>query len=382
MSTVSEPRAGRSRAARLIRHAPLLAVALVWLVIGLGGAYSYWENYYLHRGFGPVALLKDAGRGRQLIVHFYSPALGRTADYLVYLPPHYAPRSHRYPVLYLLHGTPGSPQVFQAVAHIYDHLDNLLALRRIRPMILVMPDGRIDGNTFSDSEWANTPSGNFQSYVVEVVHNVDRRFATLDQRRYRMIAGFSMGGFGALNIGLHNLALFGSIEVWSGYFQETRSGVFAHATSAELYDNSPREYVPRLRAEFERYPVRIFLYVGDDDPLGRYTVPMAAELRAAGADASAAVYPGGHDWRLWIGHESQMLELASRWLREPPPAPAAADGARLAGRPLRTGASQRSARSGGASSAPKANTPASSHGPSPGIRPKRTETKRRLRVSA
>jgi enterochelin esterase-like enzyme len=310
----------RPWARRSVRLAPLLAVALGWAAIGLGGAYSYWENYYLHRGFGPVALVRDAAPGRQLTVRFYSPALHRIADYLVYLPPHYAPRHHRYPVLYLLHGTPGSPQVFQSVAHIYDRLDNLLALHLIRPMILVMPDGRIDGNTFSDSEWANTPSGNFESYVVEVVHNVDRHFATLDQRRFRMIAGFSMGGFGAINIGLHNLALFGSIEVWSGYFSETRTGPFAHASASQLYANSPRDYVPRMRRQLKRYPVRIFLYVGKRDPLGRYTVPMAAELRAAGAYARAAVYPGGHDWALWIDHEAQMLELASRWLREPLPA--------------------------------------------------------------
>jgi len=326
--TVFERKTTRSQVGRLLRFAPLAVVALAWLAIGLGGAYSYWENYYLHRGFGPVALLKHAARGRQLIVHFYSPALHRVADYLVYLPPHYAPRHHRYPVLYLLHGSPGRPQVFQAVAHMYDRVDNLLVLHRIRPMILVMPDGRINGSTFSDSEWANTPAGDFESYVINVVHNVDARFATLRGRRYRMIAGFSMGGFGAINIGLHNLPLFGSIEVWSGYFRETRSGVFAHATATELYDNSPSEYVPRMRRAFDRYPVRIFLYVGNRDRSGRYTVPMAAELRAAGADASAAVYPGGHDWQLWNGHEAQMLELASRWLHEPLPRPVLAAHAR------------------------------------------------------
>ena len=50
-------------------------------------------------------------------------------------------------------------------------------------MILVFPDGRIGGSTYSDSEWANTPSGDYESYVIDVVHDVDHRFATLPTAR-------------------------------------------------------------------------------------------------------------------------------------------------------------------------------------------------------
>ena len=101
-------------------------------------------------------------------------------------------------------------------------------------MILVFPDGRIGGSVYSDSEWANTPSGDYESYVLNVVHDVDARFSTLPDRADRVIGGFSAGAYGAINIALHHLSDFASVQVWSGYFTETRSGVFAHASRATL----------------------------------------------------------------------------------------------------------------------------------------------------
>ena len=166
--------------------------ALTLLVTGLVGAYSYAQDYYVHRGFVTIPQLPRAGTGRLLSVHFGSRALHRSADYLVYLPPGYTP-SHRYPVFYLLHGSPGRPQVFIDIANMDVRLDNQLSQGRLQPMILVYPDGRIGGSTYSDSEWANTPSGQYESYVLDVVHDVDQRFSTLAERQDRVIGGFSAG---------------------------------------------------------------------------------------------------------------------------------------------------------------------------------------------
>jgi hypothetical protein len=88
----------------------LLSLALT--AIGLFGAYRYWESYYQGRGFATVAYLPHAPRGRLVTANFYSPALGHEADYLAYLPPGYGHDGRRYPVYYLLHGSPGRPQVF------------------------------------------------------------------------------------------------------------------------------------------------------------------------------------------------------------------------------------------------------------------------------
>lgn len=252
-----------------------------------------------------------------MTVHFYSPSLGRKADYRVVLPPGYLPLRQHYPVFYLLHGSPGRPQVYEAIAHLDVRLENLISQHRVRPMMLVFPDGRIGGSTYSDSEWANTPSGRYESYVLDVVRDVDSRFATVPRRQDRVIAGFSAGGYGAANVALHHLAAFGSVEVWSGYFAQTRSGVFARASPTELAANSPIDYVPSLRTELAHRPLRAFMFVGRDDRGSHRIAAMAGALRAAGAHVRYAIYPGGHDWQLWNGHMTQMLMLASRDVSQP-----------------------------------------------------------------
>ena len=295
----------------------LVTTALV--VIGLIGAYSYWQSYYQHRGFDTVAFLPHALRGQLQTVHFYSRALHRTADYIVYTPPGYGQATARYPVYYLLHGSPGRPVVFTDIAQLPVRMDNLISQHRMRPMILVFPDGRIGGSTYSDSEWANTPSGDFAGYVVNVVRDVDDRFRTLARREDRVIAGFSAGAYGATNIALHNIETFANLQSWSGYYIETRSGVFAHAGAATLQSNSPLDYVHRLRALIASHPFRAFLFVGRDDGDSPQTGPMASALAAAGASVTWALYHGGHDWELWHAHLDQMLILASRDTSVPPP---------------------------------------------------------------
>ena len=296
---------------RRLGRVSAVLVALGLLVVGVGGAYSYWESYYQHRGFQTVALVAGAHRGRLITVNFYSRALHREADYLAYLPPGYDPAHRRYPVYYLLHGSPGRPEVFVTIANMGLRMDDLVARHWMQPMILVYPDGRIGGSTYSDSEWANTASGAYMSYVINVVDDVDHRLATIDDRAARVIAGFSEGAYGAANIALHNLSVFGGLQAWSGYYLETRSGVFAHAGSAALAYNSPLEYVRRLGAAIAVDPLRAFLFIGRDDDDSPQTAPMARALAAAGGRVSYALYPGGHDWQLWHAHLDQMLILAS-----------------------------------------------------------------------
>jgi enterochelin esterase-like enzyme len=305
----------RRRRRRLV----VAAVSLALVVVGLAGAWGYWQSYYQHRGFATVSYLPRARQGQLETVQFYSRALHRVADYIVYTPPGYGQGTPRYPVDYLLHGSPGRPVVFTDIAQLPVRMDNLISQHRMRPMILVFPDGRIAGSTYSDSEWANTPSGAFADYVVNVVRDVDHRFHTLARRDDRVIAGFSAGAYGATNIMLHHIKLFANLQSWSGYYLETRSGVFAGANTATLDDDSPLDYVRGLRATIAANPIRAFLFVGRDDDDSPQTRPMAQALAQAGGDVTWALYPGGHDWQLWHAHLDQMLMLASRETSVAPP---------------------------------------------------------------
>jgi enterochelin esterase-like enzyme len=294
----------------------LVLVAAAITVAGLTGAYSYGRDYSLHRGFTTLVQLHRAGTGRLESVSFYSRALHRDGDYLVYLPPHYS-TSRRYPVYYLLHGMPGQPKVFVDIANMDIRLDNQLSLGRARPMILVYPDGRIGGSVFSDSEWANTATGRFESYVLEVMNDVDHRFATLPDRADRVIAGFSAGAYGAINIALHHLADFGNVQTWSGYYEQTPTGVFAHASRAALAYNSPLDYIARIGQTPARDPLRVYMFTGRDDEDSVQQPSMVSALRAAGAQVEAQTYPGGHDWSVWYPRLNQMLDLASLYAAHP-----------------------------------------------------------------
>jgi len=198
-------------------------LAVGWLAVGLAGAYRYLRRYDEYRGFEPPATPAGIARGSVRQVSFFSPAAGGENRYLVYLPPGYDGR-RRYPVLYLLHGVPGKADVFTTVDPVQVFANVLIAHRRMRPMIIVMPVGR-QGTLAGDTEWANTGSGRWMDFVLDVEHDVDRRFATLADRRHRGIAGDSEGAYGAINVALHHLGDFSVAESWGGYVDSTPDAV-------------------------------------------------------------------------------------------------------------------------------------------------------------
>ena len=294
--------------------AALLAAA--FLATGISGAYAYVHNYDVYRGFPPPADPNGVPSGRLVEGHFQSQALGRQDSYMVYEPPGFqrlAAKGYRFPVLYLLHGTVSNALHYVNVGRVGVTLDELLAAGRTRPFLIVMP-GTTDGSFVDDTEWANTPHGAYESEVMEIVHQVDQHWPTIANRTARGIAGLSMGGYGALNIGLHHLSDFGVIESWSGYFKQTQTGVFAHASPATLAFNSPSAYAKTIAPSLARLPLHVFLYSGRQDHITHLQPGFARELRGLGVAVRAAEPPGVHDWRLWRAEMPTALHYAGRWL--------------------------------------------------------------------
>jgi enterochelin esterase-like enzyme len=243
----------------------------------------------------------------------HSDALGGERSYDIYLPPGYAAaaaRGRRFGVLYLLHGAPGSPRLFVNAGALGVAIDTLTARHAIRRFLVVMPDGR-DGSFASDTEWADTAHGRYESFVLDVVRAVDARWPTIADRAHRVIAGNSEGGYAAANIALRQPATFGSFEGWSGYYRQTRSGVFKHASAAQLRANSPIDVARAQRAKLARLPLRAYVYGGRDDPATADLQPLASALRAAGARVTEQLLPGRHDWRLWRAQTPAMMRWAA-----------------------------------------------------------------------
>jgi enterochelin esterase-like enzyme len=249
-------------------------------------------------GFTQAAL--EPGGGRLLEGTF--PGTVR-AGY-VYLPPAFD-RANRYPVVYLLHGMPGSPSEYPDGTQFGRFADAAIAAGLVRPFIGVMPAA---GTTPRyDGDWA----GRWENVLVdEVLPWVDARLPTIAAPAGRVIAGLSAGGYGAVDIGLRHPSLFGAIESWSGYFGPLRDGPFRHAGAATLAANDPtllvRREAPRLRAA----GVRFFVSTG---PTHSHWIAsgasrqFAGELRALGLRTTYRSYASRRgEWR-------EQLDAGLEW---------------------------------------------------------------------
>jgi enterochelin esterase-like enzyme len=297
-------------------YAVVAAALLVWVVVGVHSATVYGTSYVRYRGFPPPRTPKGITPGRLVHVHLFSRALGEWRSYLIYLPPGYeraAAVGQRFPVFYFLHGSPSSPGIVFNAGRIGVDYDVLLHKHLIKPFLMVMPDGR-NGTFMSDTEWANTfRDGPYGSFVMDVVHAVDSRWATIPKRQDRMIAGFSEGAYAAMNLTLHHLSTFGSLESWSGYTRETDiGGPFGGMPLAYVQANEPNLYLPQVARHVRRLGLHAYLYTGTRDREAPQTIRYAYELAHAGGTVMLSVFRGGHDWRVWRDHAPLMLEWASQ----------------------------------------------------------------------
>ncbi len=291
----------------------LAAVAFIaWAVAGVAGVASYANHYVIYRGFPVPRHPAGVPAGKLAKVRFFSPSLGRERSYEVVLPPGYtaaAAHGRRFPVLYMLHGTSGSPRLMLGAGAVQVRLDTLLARHRVRPFIVVLPDGR-DGTMLSDTEWANTAHGGYEGLVLDTVRAVDGRWSTVPNRTGRAVAGLSEGGYGAVNVALRHLNVFSVAESWSGYFAQSAAGPFKGAPAAAVSANSPAAYVGSLSTRLHRDRFHALLYAGRHDPAIKGQAAFAQRLRAAGAAVRDVTYPGKHDWRLWRGQMTHMFRYA------------------------------------------------------------------------
>jgi enterochelin esterase-like enzyme len=235
---------------------------------------------------------RDQAGGTVASASFRSRALAGRGSFIVYLPPGYASSTHRYPVLYLLHGRDGHANAFLEVG-IQPTLERLIGSGAIAPMIAVMIQDR-----GGPGNWRDVGRFRSETYVIEVQELIDRMLRTIPTRTGRAIAGNSMGGFGAMHVALANPYRFAVVESWLGFFD---------GLGGELRADRP---------VLERLGLHAFLYGAQADPVAvpQEDPDFAAELRAAGAQAQGVIYPGGHSLEKIQEHLGTGLLFAGRSL--------------------------------------------------------------------
>jgi enterochelin esterase-like enzyme len=137
-------------------------------------------------------------------------------DVTVYLPRSYTTdRTRRYPVIYLLHGYGGRDDTFNGrLATLPDSADKLAAAGTAKEMIVVMPNAFTlhKGSMYSSS----VTTGDWETFVArDLVAYVDGHYRTIADRMSRGLAGHSMGGYGAVRIGMKRPDVFSSLYLMS-----------------------------------------------------------------------------------------------------------------------------------------------------------------------
>jgi len=228
---------------------------------------------------------------------------------LVYLPPQYfTDATARFPVVYLLHGSPGIPVDWLRGADAAQA--GLDAARVNKPQILVMP--HLSRNWLDDSECVNGARMHVEDFVTnDLVPSIDAQLRTLADRTDRSVAGMSAGGYCALNLGLRDRALFGSIIDMSGYTHPTHTGgmtaLFGHRPdiASVVAANSPDVYARQLPQVSDS---RIFLLCGTSDRAALAQMKSLGDvLRSRGASVSWKTLPGGHTYGVWRPGLSDVL---------------------------------------------------------------------------
>lgn len=135
-------------------------------------------------------------------------------DVIVYLPPGYAKRTRlRYPVVYALHGYFIGADQWSHEIHLPQTLEGAFALGSSE-MIVVLPDAHTsyNGSMYSSS----VTTGDFENFIAhDLVAYIDGHYRTIPARSSRGLVGHSMGGYGALRIGMKHADVFGSLYVMS-----------------------------------------------------------------------------------------------------------------------------------------------------------------------
>jgi len=224
-------------------------------------------------------------------------------DAWVYLPPGFDPDgSTRYPVVYLIHGSPDDPSSWFAAGRVPRTMDVLIRDGRIDPMIVVAPTVNGTGPRGLDTECLDSTRGGEQveTYLTKtVVDTIDSTYPTLTDREHRVIGGMSSGGFCALNVGLRHLDLYGVILGIEPYGDPGPGAARTMlSTQAEIDANTPTTYLPTMTFT---QPVSVFLDSGTEAPKeSRTTVRrLAADLEQQGQTVELREEPGqAHTWSM------------------------------------------------------------------------------------
>ena len=230
-----------------------------------------------------------------------SSSVGRPRPVMVYTPPGYESSNDRiYPVVVLLHGYGDDETAWLDGGRAHLIADNLIAVGRIEPVVIVMPNGHPE-----ILQLRNRPKDYFErndnlienDIVEDLLPFVERHFRIRADAAGRSIAGLSMGGGHAMKTALKHIDVFSSIGAFSADTPKQER--------AELLQLYPSLSGSEPAANSLKL---LWIPIGDKDVMLKQNDKFVEQLDQAGVKHEYVKADGGHEWKLWRDFFPQFLE--------------------------------------------------------------------------
>lgn len=238
---------------------------------------------------------KDIPHGAIAVRSYESKTLGETRTMRVWTPAGYEKSSAKLPVLYLIHGGGDTDTSWPTVGCAGEILDNLLAEGKIKPMIVVMPNGTIE-----TSDMMGEVPLFAKDMITDIIPFVESNYRVLTDRKNRAIAGLSMGGMETMEVALNNIDLFSYVWVLSSSFSPGNKQVYEYE----------REHLKQIADKVNKtFKLLVFTQGGPTD-IAYNNCKQTLEL----FDAAKIKYeynevPVGHSWTAW---RQNLYDMAPR----------------------------------------------------------------------
>lgn len=250
-----------------------------------------------------------------------SQILKMERKYAIYLPPDYETSQRSYPVLYLLHGAGDDQTGWVQFGEVLQIADKAIKSGKATPMIIIMPDANTGKRGYVNdfkNEWRYE-----DFFFQEFMPFVEKTWRIKGEKRFRAIAGLSMGGEGTFIYALHHPELFSSAcplsaatgpqnieempkyRLWPGIEDipaDRKEDYFKKYSVLSLIENMP---------DNQKRAVRWYIDCGDDDFLYEGNAIVHISMRKKEIPHEFRIRDGGHTWTYWRTALPVVLEFVS-----------------------------------------------------------------------
>src|SRR5690554_567549 len=252
---------------------------------------------------------------------FQSKILDMDRKYAIYLPPDYDTSERSYPVLYLLHGSGDDQSGWIQFGEVLHITDKTIGEGISTAMIIVMPDADTGQRGYTNDVSGKWKYEDF--FFEELIPYVENKYRIRKQKRYRAVAGLSMGGGGTFYYALHRPDLFSAAcplsasvgplnrEDMNEYMKKRGMADASEELKDMWYSTYSVLDMIHNMPEDQKKAVRWYIDCGDDDFLYEGNSMVHIAMRKNEIPHEFRIRDGGHNWTYWRTSLPEVLRFVS-----------------------------------------------------------------------